>query len=265
MSDFILFDELFRVPLVTGLLLAAALSLIGGFLRMRDEWLSALGLSQISAAGGIAGLALGLPIVVTAVAAAVLASLIKAVLPKSDNSHYALMMLLGWSGALVLAANTYHGEVVGETLLRGQLYFTHTGHMVGALVLLIILLSLIKWLSPRLLTERFFPDYFTANGLPARNHRLAFSGLVVFSAVLGTMAMGAFPAFAMFFVPSWVGFVLVDGWRRSLVVSVIIGCAAYLISFSAAVLGDQPFGPLLVIVLTLVSLLRPASAIFRKK
>ncbi len=265
MNDFILFDPLFRVPLLTGLCLAAALSLIGGFLKMREEWLSALGISQISAAGAVAGVALGVPVIFTAVAAAAGAALIKDLNPKSGNSHYAMMIILGWAASLLLAANTYHGEVAGETFLRGQLYFTHGGHLAGALILLVFLLAVLKWLSKRLLTERFFPDYYSANNIAAFPHRIIFAGLVVFSAVLGTVSIGAFPAFAMFFVPPWIGFVIVDGWKKSLAVSVLIAVAAYLVSFAAAVLGDQPFGPLLMIVLALFAMVRPLVKLVRRK
>lgn len=265
MTDgFILFDPLFRVPFITGLLVAVSLSLIGGFLRMRQEWLSALGLSQIAAAGAVAGTALGIPVMGAAAAAALIASLAKDLNPRSGNSHYALMIILGWSAALLIGASVEYGGTSGETFLRGQLYFVHPGHLVASAILLVLFLSLLKWLSPRLLTERFFPDYFKANGLPARLHRCVFSLLVVFSAVLGTVTIGAFPAFAMFFLPSWVGFVIVDGWKRSLAASVLIGCAAYLLSFAIAVLFDQPFGPFLVIVLCFFSLLRPGAALKRK-
>ncbi len=263
-GDFILFDPMFRVPMFTGLALAVSLSLIGAFLRLKNEWLSAFGLSQISAAGAVAGIALGVPPIFTAVITAVLASFFKILNPDSNNSHYALMIIVGWAGSIILAANTYHGEVAGETFLRGQLYFTHTGHLIGAGILTATLLGTVRWLSPRLLTERFFPDYYSANDKPALKHRLLFTAFVIFSVVLGTVSLGAFPAFAMFFVPSWAGFVIVNGWKKSLLASVIIGILAYLISFAVAVLGDQPFGPILMIVLSAFSLLRFSPGFFRK-
>ncbi|MBA1146282.1 ABC transporter, partial [Ectothiorhodospiraceae bacterium WFHF3C12] len=47
----LLLDPLFRVPLAAGLLLAAALPPLGALLRLRGEWLAALGLAHVSAAG----------------------------------------------------------------------------------------------------------------------------------------------------------------------------------------------------------------------
>ena len=256
MSDWLLFDPLFRTAFFTGLLLAIALSLIGAWLRLRGEWLAAFGLAQIAAAGGILALPLGVPVLVTATASAAVAAAVRELIPRPDNSHFALMVLLGWAAALVLAANVHHGNVVGESLLRGQLYFSHPGHLAAAAALTAVLLVTAPWLQPRLLRERFFPDWFSANRLPAWRHRLLYSALLVGAAVLGTIAMGAFPAFAMFFVPPWIAFGLVRGWNAALLLSVAIGALLYCAAFALAMALDQPFGPTLVLLLGAASALR---------
>ena len=256
MDDLILFDPLFRVPFFNGLLLALALSVIGAYLRLRDEWLSAFSLSQVAAAGGVVALPLGLPIVLTASVAAGLVALVFALMPRVNNNHYGWTILLGWAAALVLAANTHQGSVVVESLLRGQLYFSSVGHLVAAAVLTILIVISLPWISKRLMIGRFFPDYFSANRIPAWRHRLPFSALVVFSVVLGTVAMGAVPAFAMAFIPAWVAFVLCKGWRKALMVTVLLALVAYLVGFAVAIQLDQPFGPTLVIVLVLLAPLR---------
>lgn len=265
MSDFILFDPLFRQPFIIGLLLSIGLSLIGAYLHMREEWLAAMGLSHIAAAGGVVALPLGIPALAGAMLFATIAALVKGLLPRASNSHYGLMLLLGWGGALMLAANTHQGEVVGEALLRGQLYFTSTPHLIAALLLVVVLLASLNWLSPRLLKERFFPDYFSANRIPAWPHRLLFGALVVTAAVLGTLAMGAMSAFAMFFVPAWVAFVLVRGWRWALGLTVALAILAYLVAFVLSMLLDQPFGPSLTLCLVALAGLRllanPASRV----
>lgn len=260
----VLFDPIFRVPFLTGLCLAAALSLVGAFLRMRNEWLAALGLSQMAAAGGMASVFLGVPVLAGAFGAAALAMLVKAALPRVGNSHYALMILLGWSGTLVLGSYMDHGRVIGETLLRGQLYFTHGGHLAGALGLLVVVVAAFRWLSPRLLTARFFPDYHGANRIPVWPYTMLFAVVTMTAAVLGTISIGAFPAFAMLFVPPWIGFVLVDGWVRSVAASVVIGAVAYVLAFVLAVLIDLPFGPVLTGLLVLAASLRFLTAIRRR-
>ena len=264
MSDWLLFDPMFRVPFLTGLLLAIALSLIGALLRMRDEWLAALGLSQIAAVGAIAANVLHLPLLIGAFGAAGIVMILRAALPRIGNSHYGMMIILGWSGTLLLGSYIDHGHIVGEHLLRGQLYFTHTAHLSGAAVLLLLTLTIFPWLSPRLLTARFFPDYHKANRLPVMPYSLAFALLVIGAVVTGTVSIGAFPAFAMLFVPPWVGFVLVHGWVRSLAASAAVGCSAYITAFIAAILLDLPFGPVLTAVLILCGALRFVTALRRR-
>ncbi|TVQ35875.1 MAG: ABC transporter [Wenzhouxiangella sp.] len=251
-----IFDPLFRVPFFNGLVLAAVLALVGAYLRMRDEWLATFALAQVAAAGGVLGLPLGLPIVLTAGLAAGLLALVYGLLPRVNNNHYGVAIVLGWAAAILLAANTHQGSVIIDSLLRGQLYFSGPGHLLAAMVLALLLLTLLPWLSRRLMLGRFFPDHFSANRQPAWPHRVGFGLLVVFSVVLGTVALGAVSAFALFFIPSWVAFVLARGWRRSLVLSVVLAVAAYLVAFALAIELDQPFGPVLVLVLVALVPLR---------
>ncbi len=264
MNEWLLFDPLFRVPFLVGLLLAAGLSLIGALLRMRNEWLAALGLSQIAAAGGMIAAFLHLPALVGAFGAAGVAILVRSALPKVGNSHYAVMILLGWSAVLLLGSFMNHGRTIGESLLLGQLYFTYTPHLLGAAALLLLAVALFPWLSPRLLVARFFPDYHAANRMRVWPYRVAFALLTLLGAVFGTISIGAFPAFAMIFVPPWVGFVLVDGWARSVVISVFIGVISYVAAFVLALLLDLPFGPVLVALLVLTGALRFLTALRRR-
>jgi len=256
MSDWLLFDPLFRVPFLTGLCLAVALPLVGALLRARDEWLAALGLVHIAAAGAVLSAPLHLPVLLTASAASAVAVLLRLFIPRPDNAHFALMILVGWSSALLLAGVVPHGQVMGESLMRGQLYFSNGSHLVGAASLLLLILASVGWLQPHLLRERFFPDWYSANRIPAWPHRLLFGALVVAASVLGTVAMGAFAAFAMLFVPAWVAFGLMRGWKRALLFSVGIGVLAYMLAFVAAMVLDQPFGPTLVIILATCTALR---------
>ncbi len=264
MSEWLLFDPIFRVPFLVGLLLAMGLSLVGALLRMRNEWLAALGLSHIAAAGAMVGAVLHVPVLVGAFGAAGLAMMIRSALPKVGNSHYAAMILLGWSATLILGSYMDHGRTIGESLLLGQLYFTHTPHLAGAAGLLLVALLTYRWLSPRLLTARFFPDYHKANRIPVWPYRILFALLTLAATVLGTISIGAFPAFAMLFVPSWVGFVLVDGWARSVVASVGIGVVVYVAAFVSAMVIDLPFGPVVTGLLALSGALRFITALRRR-
>jgi zinc/manganese transport system permease protein len=72
-----LFDPLFRVPFLTGLLLAGLLPLIGMYLRLRGEWLAALAFAQMASAGALLAMVLGWPMLAGGALAALLAALAK--------------------------------------------------------------------------------------------------------------------------------------------------------------------------------------------
>jgi zinc/manganese transport system permease protein len=255
-NEWLLFHPMFQIPFFTGLLLAIALSLVGALLRLRDEWLAALGLSQVAAAGAMAAVWWHAPALVGAFGAAALAMGVRAALPKVGNSHHALMILIGWSTTLMIGARLDHGNVVGETFLRGQLYFTQVEHLISAVALCLLAVIVFPWLAPRLLTARFFPDYHQANHIAVWPYRAVYAGFVMGATVVGTFCMGAFPAFALLFVPSWIAFVLVDGWTRSVIASVGVGVVAYLLAFVTAMWLDQPFGPTLTAWLVVLAVLR---------
>jgi energy-coupling factor transporter ATP-binding protein EcfA2 len=55
----LLADPIFRLPFLAGLLLAGVLPVLGVLLMLRDEWLAALGLAHLAAAGALLGISFG--------------------------------------------------------------------------------------------------------------------------------------------------------------------------------------------------------------
>lgn len=252
-----LLDQMFLLPFVNGLLIAALLPLLGAWIRLREEWLAALGLAQVAAAGVVLGAIFDAPVGLVALATAALAAGAKTLLGRAaGNDAYAVMILLGWSAGLIGASFATHGDELGRALLQGQIYFTGADHLRDVGLLLLITLALLPWLSPRLLIGRFFPDHFRANGLSNPHHDLVFDALVALTLAVAATAIGVMAAFALVFIPPWVAFRFAHGWRRTLAWSVGLGVAAYLIAFVAAIRLDQPFGPVLVAALLLLVPLR---------
>ncbi|KIH75932.1 zinc transport system permease protein [Geoalkalibacter ferrihydriticus] len=252
----LIFDPLFHLPFLNGLLLVPLAALLGAYLRLREEWLASLAFAQVAAAGGILSVLFHVPMLLAAVITAILAGIGKGLLQRAGNDNYAILILLGWSVALLIAANSPHGEMLGKALMDGQLYFTGWSHGVSALLLAVALLVVLPWLSPRLLLGRLFPDHFTANDLPGRRYHLIFDLLVVTVLAVTTTAVGVMATFALVFIPSWIAFRLAPSWRATLWLSGLLALGAYLVAFVAAILLDQPFGPVLVAVLVLLAPLR---------
>ena len=93
----LLLDPLFHIPFLVGLLVSVVLPLTGTLLRLREEWLAALGLAHLAGASGLIGLAAGLPAVLGAPLGAIVGALIKTFGSFRGNTVYALMILAGWA------------------------------------------------------------------------------------------------------------------------------------------------------------------------
>lgn len=262
MSLSLAIDPLFRLPLLTGLLLALALPLLGAGLRLREQWLSSLGVAQAAAAGAVAGALLHGPLVLFALLGALLAGVVRFLTGQTRNEHYAVMLLGGWAAVLLLATRGHHADLVATQLLNGQLYFTTATHLAGAAGLAVALLASGAWLGRRLLLARLFPDHYGANRLPTWPHEIGFETLVAVGVVLGIGTMGVMATFAMMMIPPWVAFRLARGWRAALLLAAGLGVAAFLGGFLLALGFDLPFGPALAAVLLLLVPLRLLPARF---
>jgi zinc transport system permease protein len=245
----VLLDPLFRVPLLTGLLLAAVLPLLGAFLMLREEWLAALGLAHLAAAGALVGLAGGLPAVVGGTLGALLGGTAKALLRARGNAAYGFMILIGWASMLLVAANTAIGDALGHALIDGQLYFAGRLDLAAAALLVILSAAALPWLGPRILRARFFPRFEQANAVAAWRWHLGLDLLAAGGMAVGTTTLGLMGAFALVFVPAWLSFRIAASWRWTLILSALVGSGGYLIAFAVALAMDQPFGPVLVAIL----------------
>lgn len=249
----LVFDPLFRVPFITGLLLVAVLPLLGSLLMLREEWLAALGLAHLAAASALLGLAAGAPAVIGGAAGALVGGGAKTALGARGNAAYGFMILVGWAAMLLVAANTAIGDSLGRAMIDGQLYFAAPVDLSAALILTILSAALLPWLSGKLLRARFFPRFEQANALPAWRWHLCMDLLAAAGMAVGTATLGLMGAFALVFVPAWLAFRLAPGWRWTLFIAALVGVGGYLIAFLLALFLDQPFGPVLVAVLVIVA------------
>ncbi len=247
----LLADPLFRLPFLTGLLLAAMLPLVGMYLRLRDEWLAALAFTQVASAGALVAEAFAFPLIGGGLGGAMLAALLKGRLERAGASGYALIMLGGWAVAVLLAANLPLADRLTHALFDGQLYFTGPVHLAAAAAACLFVLPVLRTLSRPLLLERFFPDFFRARGLSAARYHLAFDLLAALVLALATTSIGIMAAFALVFAPPLAAFRFGSSWRKGLAAAVATGVGAYILAFALALALDQPFGPLCAIVLVL--------------
>lgn len=245
----LLFDPLFRVPLLVGLLAALLLPLLGCYLRLRGEWLAALGLAHVAAACHLIGAALHWPLLLSGAAGAALAVALKRLLRRESNGGYAVMMLAGWATIYLVAANTPLGEALSHALSDGQLFFANHDQLVALAIGGGCTLALLPWWNRRLLRARFFPAHEAANSLPGWRWHLSFDLAVALLLALATGALGLMGAFALMLLPPWLAFRLAPDWKRSLLIAMAVGVVGYATAFVVALRFDQPFGPVLIAVL----------------
>jgi len=252
----LLFDPIFRMPFFTGLLLSAVLPLLGLYLRLRGEWLAALGFAHLAGAGGVVASVFLLPMLPAALLVAGAGVLVRGLFRRPGNDLYAVMILFGWAVILLAAQFGHHSRMLGQALIDGQLYFTGLSHLLATSALVLAVAVLLPWLSKRLLRIWLFPGHDLANGEPVWRLVAVFNLLVAAAVGLAATAMGVMAAFALIFVPAWVAFAVAPGWRAGFWVSAALGVTVYLLAFAAAMVLDQPFGPVFVALLVLLAPLR---------
>lgn len=244
-----IWDTLFAVPFFSGLLVATALSAIGIMLRLRNEWLAALGFAHLAGASALIGLAIHLPAVIGATIGGAIGAVIKTLGRFRGNTIFALMILAGWSITLLVAANTRLGSVMGHAMIEGQLYFASVAQLTAATMLVVATAAGLYWLMPIVIRHRFFPGHDTANRVPAWRWHLSFDLLTALGMAVATATVGLMAAFAMVFIPAWLAFRLAGNWQQALMISLGFGVTGYIAGFLLALWLDQPFGPVLVAVL----------------
>lgn len=249
----LIFDPLFRVPFAVGLVMSAVLPLLGNLLRLRDEWLAALGLAYLAGASGLIGLAFGVPAVLGAPLGAVAGAVGKSFGRFRGNTVYAMMVIVGWATTMLVASNSALGSVMGHALIEGQLYFAGVLHFGAALFVGALTLVFLPVLMPALVRARLMPGREIANRNRAWRWSFGFDLLAALGMAIGAGTLGLMAAFALAFVPPWAAFRVARNWQHCRWISAGIATFAYVVAFVIALLFDQPFGPVLVAVLAIMT------------
>ena len=252
-----MWNELFLIPFLTGLCLALALPVLGCFLRLRDEWLAALAYAHVAAAGALLALVASFTPALGGMGAAALAGIGKRFFAArlAGGAAFAMLLLGGWAVSVLLASNQPLPERLGHALFDGQLYFSGNDNFYLVLPWCVLVVPLLAWLSRQLLLARIYPDYFHAQHLPVWPVVSGFDLLAALTLALATMTLGVMGGFALIFVPPWIVFRRARSWRSGLLLSALIGLLAYVGAFAIALGLDQPFGPVLAVLLIAVGLL----------
>ena len=114
------FDPLFRVPLANGFLLALVLPVLGAYVRLRNEWLAALGLAQVTAAGGVMAILVGVHPLAGSLGAAVVAARRSGSMHVMDSINHLFLMT-----EMIVPGSTYWNY--GQGLSPGDVFNDEEG------------------------------------------------------------------------------------------------------------------------------------------
>ena len=165
-----------------------------------------------------------------------------------------MLLLGGWAVSVLLAANQPLAERLGHALFDGQLFFASTVELAMVSLAVPVALLLLWRLSRHLLLAHTYPDFFRIRGLRAWPTQTGFDLLAALALAMATMNLGVMGAFALVFIPPWLAFRRAANWQRGLRWALSIGVVAYVAAFALALVLDQPFGPVLAILLVLLGL-----------
>ena len=242
---------LFLLPFLAGLAAATALPLVGIMLRVRDEWLAALSLTQWAAAGVLLANTLAQPAWCGALLGGGLAAAAKSVAGARGNTWHAAAWLTGWAIFALIAANAAGG---GWALIDGQIYFAGTPELFLLLVLAVVTVISTPWLGTRLLRDRLFPALETANGRRRWPWRLLFEALAAGTLAMAAASLGLMATLALAVLPAWLAFAVAPSLRAASALALALSIGGFIAAFWVALRWDQPFGPVLVLALvTLVA------------
>ena len=254
--------DLLLTPFVAGFLITLVLALAGSGLFLRGSVWQALALGQWAAAGGVLASVLHWPVLPVALA---LGAGVMALLQRvRDAERLPLALFLGGLAAVtLLAANFSQASIAAAAWAEGQLYFAGPGELIAVVVAGVASAVLWPWLRRVWLHAQLAPDVSAAPAPPAIARWLEIAWLVAVI-VLGSMVLGMPAALATLLLPAWGAAFLARGLTGALLWTQSLATAGFLVAWSLSLPLDQPFAPVLVVVLLLLALLARAGAALRR-
>lgn len=237
-------------PFLTGFGVALLLGLGSTGLHLRGSVWQALSVSQWSAVGGVIASIFSWPVLPVAAIVAGLSLIV--VQLRRDAEHLPLgLFLLGSAVVLVLAGNFGQAELSAANWAEGQLYFVTKD--LGWVTLSVIALTGfgLRLLVAQWLRLQAAPDqglYGQPSGWHLALEALWWTTIIV----LASVTFGLIATLALLLFPAWTAGSIASNANQFLAWSIFIAGGGYLLAWTCALAFDQPFSPVLVIVLALI-------------
>lgn len=255
-------DSLLLWPFVGGVLMSLLLGLGGAAFFLRGSAWQGLALAQGASAGGLVASVLVWPLVPTALGCA---AILMGVLQRyQDQERLSLVIfVLALATSTLLASHFSQASLAAARWTEGQVYFLTLNDLLWILTLALISLLLLPWLY-RIWLWSQLGVHQRQQKLINRCGRLVDLGWRLMLVVLGSMTLGLPAALACLLLPAWTAALLARGYNHFLLLSSLLSGLAFLVAWVLALIWDQPFAPVLVVVAVIQALVVYALQRYRR-
>lgn len=253
-------DETALTALVAQSLVAAAvLGLLGGIVGVmvmrRDLAFAVHGISELSFAGGAAGLLLGVDAVVGSIGGSLLAALVLGfvgVRAKDRNSVVGVLMPTGLGIGILLLTFLPEGDAHGLELLAGELAgIGDPGLGVLAVVAVVVLAALALLWRP-LTFASLDPEVARARGVPERALSVAFLLLLGLVTAVAVQLVGALLVLALLVTPAAAALRVASSTAVVIALAAVFGIVSAGGGVLVAVAGTLPVSPFVTMISFLI-------------
>lgn len=274
LGDFLQSWQLYRDPVLAGVLAGATLAALGVFVLLRRAVFVTAALSQAAGLGVALAfyveihLGLGLSPVLSALAMSALAILVVGVRTPARISRETLVgfVFVGASALAVLVGDRIAQEAHDvAAILFGTAVLVRPVDLALLVVGALLAFAALLVLGRALTFSGLDPDGARVQGLPVRAIETAFWAVFALEVSFATRALGSLPVFAFAVLPAAAGLVLANRVGTALLVAALTGGLSGGLGYLAAFLGELPVGAaqaatamLLALIAYMISRLRAA-------
>jgi zinc transport system permease protein len=253
-TDFLAGWELFRDPILCGLVAGAVLGMLGVFIVLRRMVFISAALSQAAGLGValsfFAQIHLGLAgfLVDPRLGALILTFLAASLLRLEPRGRLTREGMLGLAYLVASAGTLMVGTRISQEAHDIQAILFGTGVLVrpsdtawvmGAAALVF---GMVLWWRRGLIFASFDPDGARVRGLPTTLLSLAILGAIALMVSIATRALGALPVFAFSILPAIAAILLAPSPTSALVLAAFVGATAGVGGYLLAFFGQFPVG-----------------------
>ncbi|MFP4154313.1 MAG: metal ABC transporter permease [Halothiobacillaceae bacterium] len=237
-----------------GLLLAAALAMLGVTLRLRAEAVAAFSYTQVAVLGAMLALLWHLPPWLGAWLLALLAGLGLLLLAGGDrdrSGQHLGLLAVAWALSLLVADNVPEARMLGTSAIEGQLLLIRWQDWPSFLLPLLAALILFMLVGRRWLADQIVPWQPVRPGPRLRRSALRETAVISLLAA-GALGLGVLLTLALIVLPAWAVWDRASSFRRALVEAAVLAVVAQLIALVIALALDQIHAAVLVLVLAVL-------------